>query len=164
MDSSDSSNSNEYSIRLLDHIESKKLESLDTLVYSSSLFIIPINVAALNSKFLLMNLYIFIALTSWAHHACRHMKTKECIYDDIDRFACISLGVFMIFYTFFYKALREFIITIIGIFCILLCYYRVLKNKKLAWYNRGIKNWKLQKPHIGMHIAAVLTGSYVALI
>ena len=153
-----------YTIKLLDHIEANKLESLDTLVYTSSLFIIPINFAALNHKFLLMNIYIFLALTSWAHHACRHMKSKPCIYDDIDRFACISACVFTIFYTLFYKSLREFIITIVGIFCIFLCYYRVLKNKKLAWKNRGIKNWRLHKPHIAMHFAAVLTGTYTALI
>ena len=154
----------DYSIRLLDHIESKKIESLDTLVYSSSLFIIPINIAALNSKFLLMNLYLFIALTSWAHHACRHMNVKNhCVYDEIDKFACITLAVFIFLYTLFYTTCRKFIITCCCLISICICFQRIYKNRNFAIKNRGIKNWKYQKPHILMHIIAALTGAYVAL-
>jgi hypothetical protein len=127
--------------------------------------VIPINFAALNNKYLLMNVYIFLALTSWAHHACRHMKVKNsCIYDEIDRFACITTGVYVFMYTLFYTTLRKFFITLTGIICICICYSRVLKNKSINWDKRGIKNWKYQKPHIAMHIAATITAIYVALI
>jgi len=156
---------NSTSLSLLDAIEENKLESIDTLVYTSSLFVIPINIAALNHKFLLMNIYIFLALTSWAHHACRHMKVKKsCIYDEVDRFACITSCVYIIMYTLFYTSLRKFFITVAGIMCVLICYYRVCKNRNDSWENRGLKNWKYQKPHIAMHLTAVIVGIYVALI
>ena len=154
---------NEYTIRLLDNIENDKLESLDTLVYTSSLFVIPINIAAFNGRLLLMNIYIFLALTSWAHHACRHMKVKNCIYDEIDKFACVTTGVFLFMYTFFYRSLRTFIVCILATICIFICYTRIFKNRKVNIKYRGLKNWKYQKPHILMHFIAVLTGSYVAL-
>ena len=154
-----------YSSSLLDALEENKLESIDTLIYTSSLFVIPINIAALNHKFLLMNLYIFLALTSWAHHACRHMKVKKsCIYDEIDRFACITVFVYIFMYTLFYTSLRKFLFTVLGLLCVLVCYYRVSKNRNDSWENRGLKNWKYQKPHIAMHFAGTIVGIYVALI
>jgi len=154
---------NEYTNQLLDNIENDKLESLDTLIYTSSLFIIPINIAALNGKLILMNVYIFLALTSWAHHACRHMKVKNCIYDEIDKFACVTTGVFLFMYTFFYKSLRVFIVYILGTICIFICYYRIFKNRQVNITHRGLKNWKYQKPHILMHCIAVLVGSYIGM-
>ena len=109
-------------------------------------------------------MYIFLALTSWAHHACRHMYVKKpCIYDEIDRFACVALIVYIILYTLFYTSMRKFIITSMCVFIILLCYSRSIKNRTTSWQNRGLKNWKYHKAHICMHIAATLTGTYVAL-
>ena len=161
----DSYELDEYNnVKLLDHIETKKIESLDTLVYTSSLFVIPINIAALNNKLLLMNLYIFLAVTSWAHHACRHMQVKNhCIYDEIDKLACITLSVFIFLYTLFYTTFRKFIITFCGMICIAVCFSRVYKNREIAIKNRGIHNWKYHKPHIIMHLTAALIGTYVAL-
>ncbi len=154
----------DITIKLLENLDTDNLESLDTLVYTSSLFIIPINIAALNHKFILMNLYIFLALTSWAHHACRHMKVpKNCIYDEIDKFACLAVITFGFMYTLFYTTFRKFFITVLGILCVVVCYYRSCKNREGGWKNRGIKNWKYHRPHIAMHIAGALTGIYVAL-
>lgn len=148
---------------VLETFEKQKLESLDTLVYTSSLFVIPVNIAAYNGKFLLMNIYIFIALTSWAHHSCRHMKVQKCIYDEIDKLACIASFVYLLMYTLFYTTFRKFFFTFLGCMCILILYYRVTKNRILNWDKRGIKNWKYQKPHILMHMTATLVGAYVAL-
>ena len=110
-----------------------------------------------------MNIYIFLALTSWAHHACRHMKVRNCVYDEIDRFACIASSVYILMYTLFYTTMRKFILTSMGMACIMVCYYRVCKHSATSWTNRGLINWKYQKAHILMHISAALVGTYVAL-
>ena len=89
---------------------------------------------------------------------------KKTFNDELDKFACVTLYVYLILYTLFYKSFREFSITITGLCLIAYCFYIVTKNHIRAINNRGIKNWKYQKPHIAMHIVAMLIGIYVAII
>ena len=151
-------------LELLPEYTLNELQHLETLVYTSSLFIIPINIAAYNGKYILMNVLLFVTLTSWAHHACRHMNaSRNCIYDQIDKLACITLCVFGVMYTLFYNSWRKFIVTLIGILLVILCYSRVIKNRENSFYKRGLDNWKYHKPHIIMHLVAVCTAIYIAI-
>ena len=59
---------------------------MDTLIYSSSLFLIPINIAAIKNKYILMNVFIGLLLTSWAHHSNKHISDKNSIYDSLDNY------------------------------------------------------------------------------
>ena len=43
------------------------------------------------------------------------------IYDEIDKFACVTTGVFLFMYTFFYRSLRTFIVCILATICIFIC-------------------------------------------
>ena len=63
---------------------------LDTLVYTISFLIIPINIAAIRGKYILMNTYITLLATSWATHSIWHVKDKPCttIYCSLDEIAC----------------------------------------------------------------------------
>ena len=77
---------------------------MDILVITSSLFLIPINLASINQLYLLMNHMIFLTLTSWAHHSILHINNNYTnnIYDKLDKIACYSIilhsSIFALYY------------------------------------------------------------------
>lgn len=131
---------------------------MDTLVYSASTFIIPINVAAMNNKYILMNMYILLTLASWAHHAVTHelscLRRTECItrYNVIDVTMCYVAITYGLVYSVFFVPRLYFLIHCV---CTLSAMYnciRVQGNK--YYYERGIKNWKRHTHHVLMHVSA----------
>lgn len=133
---------------------------MDTLVYSASLFLIPINIACYKKKYILMNIYILLCLSSWAHHSCIHtnvsknIDSERTIYDDFDKFMCF----YSMYYTFIYALLFvspiQFIIYIIFLCIVFYSFYYVNNNEN--YYIRGLQNYHLHKYHILMHVSACI--------
>jgi hypothetical protein len=137
---------------------------MDTLVYSSSIFLIPIQLAALKKEYILMNVIICLLLTSWAHHSNIHFRYinntnhiyndiyTNTIYDDLDVYMCY----YAIYYTYMYAACfctpRQCILYLICLFGVFINYYYV--NTNINYLERGITNWKYHINHILMHVSA----------
>ncbi len=127
---------------------------MDTLVLSASLFLIPINVAAIKGKYDLMNIFILLCLTSWAHHSNMHVSGAESIYDDLDKLMCY----YTIYYTFIYAITQcsftrfvTYCMCLIGVF---VSYYFVHQNS--MYTIRGLEHWHIHVSHIAMHGSACL--------
>ena len=158
---------------------------MDTLIYSSSLFLIPIQIAAYKKEYILMNVYICLLLTSWAHHSNIHIIYNinnninnnninnnnnnnsnnnqiyiDSIYDILDTYMCY----FSIYYTYMYAMLfcttRQCIIYLVCLFSVFVNYYFVNKNKN--YLTRGITNWHYHIHHILMHISACI--GFIAIL
>ena len=137
---------------------------MDTLIYTASTFIIPINVAAYTGKYVLMNLVLFLTLTSWAHHSICHTqyKSKECdMYEYIDSTTCYWVIFYSFVYALFYTTPLQFILYSICLSLVFYSYYHVHKNNN--YYKRGLSNWHYHKYHILMHISACIGLTIIAL-
>ena len=140
---------------------------MDTLVYTASLFLIPINIACYKKNYILMNIYILLCLSSWAHHSCIHtnisknIDTERTIYDDFDKIMCF----YAIYYTFVYALLFvspiKFIMYFICLCLVFYSYYYVNNNEN--YYKRGLENYHFHKYHILMHISTCI-GSIIILL
>ena len=143
---------------------------MDTLVYTSSLFLIPINIACYKKKYILMNIYILLCLSSWAHHSCIHTNTntnanvnisntididsEHTIYDDFDKIMCYYAIYYTFTYTLTFASPIQFLMYITCLCIVFYSYYHVNNNKN--YYKRGLINYHLHKYHILMHIAACI--------
>jgi len=132
---------------------------MDTLVYTSSLFLIPINIACCKQKYILMNIYTLLCLSSWTHHSCIHTQKNNSsntitIYDDFDKFMCF----YAIYYTFVYALLFvspiQFIMYMICLCIVFYAFSHVTQN--INYYERGIRNYHFHTYHILMHVAACI--------
>jgi len=124
---------------------------MDTLVLSSSLFLIPINIAAVKGNYVLMNILITLTLSSWAHHSNKHVGAIQAsIYDRFDVFMCY----YTIYFTFMYALLLtnvvKFVTICIFIGCVVFMNTYVQTNEH--YYDRGLDNWRYHKHHIAMHV------------
>ena len=127
---------------------------MDTLVYSASTFLIPINIAAVNGKYDLMNVYLLLCLTSWAHHSNMHICGEESFYDDIDKLMCYIAIYYTLMYALAHMDLIRLVLYCICLLGVFVSFAYVHTN---AHYTvRGIENWRYHIPHICMHLSACL--------
>jgi hypothetical protein len=130
---------------------------MDTLIYTATTFIIPINIAAYNRKYVLMNVFILLTLTSWAHHSIVHTQQSvytPSIYDDIDKIMCFYAIYFSFMYALFFTSIVKFILYSICLTMVIVSYIYVHRNVHYA--QRGLINWHHHKYHIIMHLSACL--------
>ena len=146
---------------------------MDTLVYSSSIFLIPIQLAAFKKEYILMNVIICLLLTSWAHHSNIHFRYidninnnnninsisnnnsteyTDTIYDTLDNYMCYYAIYYTYMYAVFFCTPRQCILHLICLFGVFINYYYV--NQNVNYLERGIKNWKYHINHILMHVSA----------
>ena len=134
---------------------------MDTLVYSSSLFLIPANIAAMNGQYVLMNTLIGLSLTSWAHHSNWQVCPGRTVYCELDNVMCY----FTIYYTFMYAILYssrwQCALYMVCLSCVFYSYYNVNKNEN--YDKRGLSNWRYHKYHILMHVSACIGMTIIAL-
>lgn len=124
------------------------LIAMDPLIFTASLFIIPLNMAAARGQYFLMNQLLFVTLTSWAHHAiCHSHKYKEDVYHKVDKIAVYTSIIHTAILAIAYDSwLYWFFLSGIGI-----SYEFVKRNKHYEM--RGLHNWHYQIPHIAMHLS-----------
>ena len=127
---------------------------MDTLIYSSSLFLIPINIAAIKNKYILMNVFIGLLLTSWAHHSNKHISDKISIYDSLDNYMCYVAISITLLYALLYSSSLQIMLYIPCLLFVYLTYQYVESN--INYCKRGLENWDCHVYHILMHIFACL--------
>ena len=135
---------------------------LDTLVYTISFLFIPINIAAVRAKYVLMNLYIGLLATSWATHSIWHVKDKPCttIYCSLDEVVCNTTIAFTFFYGMLYVPFIQFFIYCASLCSVVYWYFKLKGNPN--YHKRGLENWRHHTNHILMHASAVIGLSAVA--
>ena len=128
---------------------------MDTLILSSCVFLIPINLAAIRQCYLTMNILTVLLATSWAHHALAHIKgAHSSVYDTVDKTMCGVATVYSAWYTYWYLGgVRQ------AVYCVCLggvffAYSRVRVNK--WYYTRGLVHWKKHRFHVLMHVSATI--------
>jgi len=123
---------------------------MDTLVFTASLFIIPLNMAAVRGQYLLMNQILFLTLTSWAHHAICHTHTYiEDVYYRMDKVACYSSIIHTAILALIYNSWLYWVFLAgVGI-----SFEFVKRNKNYT--KRGLRNWHYHIPHIAMHLSTL---------
>jgi hypothetical protein len=130
---------------------------MDTLVYTVSTFIVPINIAAVNGKYDLMNIFIFLTLTSWAHHGITHelscIRRNSCstLYNRIDKYMCYIATAYTILYAVFFTIRLQCLLYFACLASVLYTSEQVENNK--FYYKRGIQNWKHHTSHVVMHMS-----------
>ena len=135
---------------------------LDTLVYSASFLLIPINIAAIRNNYLLMNMYIALLATSWATHSIWHVKDEKCktVYCYLDNIICYSTIAVSFMYGILYAPFIQFLIYCVALSVVFFCYYELKDNPN--YHKRGLENWHHHKTHILMHVSTVIGLSMVA--
>lgn len=133
---------------------------LDTLVYTISFLMIPINIAAMRAKYILMNIGIIVMATSWATHSIWHVKDKPCttIYCSLDEVVCILSVATLTMYSFLYS---RFIYFFIPLFSGIYSFYKLRGNKN--YHKRGLSNWRYHKYHILMHASGIVCLTIVSI-
>ena len=128
---------------------------MDTLVLSSCMFFIPINLAAIRRNYVIMNVTILLMVTSWAHHSVAHVKGKHyCIYDTLDKLACYLVIGTSFIYSMLYNG---FYVKILYMICLGNVFYLYSKvHTNCDYYSRGLFNWHKHKAHLLMHLSACL--------
>ena len=133
---------------------------MDTLVYTVSTFIVPINIAALNGKYVLMNIIILLTLTSWAHHGITHelscLRRDKCVtlYNFMDQYMCKVTIAYTLMYAIFFTSTVQCILYMYCLAGVLYSSVHVENNK--FYYERGVTNWKYHLNHVVMHLSACL--------
>ena len=141
---------------------------MDTLVYSVSTFMIPINVAALRGKYDLMNVYLGLTLTSWAHHGITHelscLKRDGCktVYNVIDLVMCRVAVAYTLWYAVLFTSRLQFFVYFVSLMSVVFSYYGYVTHNRL-YYIRGLENWRLHKAHIIMHLSTCVGFTAIAL-
>jgi hypothetical protein len=133
---------------------------VDSLVLSSSLFLVPINLAAQNAKWDLMNLFIFLMGTSWVHHSNMHMQvSRSNVYSKIDILTCYVA----IFYTFMWALLwtNVFYYYLTCLTGVTIMHFT--DHNENNYYKRGLKNYKWHVKHILMHVFACTGFIFISL-
>ena len=102
---------------------------MDTLVYTSSLFLIPANLAAIKGEYVLMNTCIFLTLTSWAHHSNWHVHPCRTIYCDVDNVACYFTIYFTFMYAILFTSRIQCILYMMSLAGVFYAYHKVNQNK-----------------------------------
>lgn len=148
---------------------------MDTLVYTASTFLIPINIAAYTKKYVLMNIVLFLTLTSWAHHSIAHSHMESTgssssllsslsislTYGDLDKIACYWAILYSFIYALFFTSMIQFALYSICLGLVFYSYSYVHKNQH--YYKRGLENWRHHKYHILMHLAACAGFTVIAI-
>lgn len=143
-------------------------ERMDTLVCTATMFIIPINIAAIRGKYVLMNVYVGLALTSWAHHGITHELSRlgrtTCVttYNRIDLTMCYSALAYTFVYSLMYTNRLQWFLYCMC-FLIDLYHYYMYVNTNKFYYVRGIENWRLHKSHILIHLSTCIGFTAIAL-
>lgn len=137
---------------------------MDTLVYTATLFLIPINIAAYNKKWILMNVMLLLCLTSWAHHASMHVsgyreKYDQSVYDILDEVMCWYAIYYSFMYGLFFTTPKQFIIYCICLVGVFISHKNIVPNPDYT--RRGVENWHVHVPHICMHLSAL--GGFIAV-
>ena len=134
--------------------------TLDTLVYTISFLLIPINIAAMRAKYILMNVGIIVMTTSWATHSIWHVKDKPCttVYCSLDEVVCIASVAILTIHSFLYA---RFIYFFLPLFSGIYSFYKLRDNPN--YHKRGLSNWHHHKYHILMHASAVVGLSVVSI-
>lgn len=133
---------------------------MDTLVYTVSTFIVPINIAAINGKYDLMNVFIFLTLTSWAHHGITHelscLTRDKCVtpYNRIDAYMCRIAVMYTFMYAIFFTSVVQCLLYQMCLSSVVYSSVYVEHNK--FYYERGITKCKYHLNHIVMHFSACL--------
>lgn len=141
---------------------------MDTLVYSVSTFMIPINVAAIHGKYDLMNVYMGLTLTSWAHHGITHelscLGRTKCLtmYNRIDLAMCYVALAYTFVYSLMYTNRLQWVLYCICFFVDVYHYYKYVNNNTF-YYVRGLENWNFHKSHIIIHISTCVGFAVIAL-
>ncbi len=141
---------------------------MDTLVCTVSTFMIPINIAAVRGKYDLMNVYLCLTLTSWAHHGISHelsrLKRDECItvYNVIDLVMCRVAVLYTLLYAILFVNRLQFFVYFVCFMSVVYSYYVHVAHNAM-YYIRGFENWKLHKAHIIMHISTCVGFTAIAL-
>ena len=135
---------------------------LDTLVYSVSLLLIPINIAAIRANYLLMNLGIAMLVTSWATHSIWHVKDSPCttVYCSLDYTVCKTTIIISFFHGLLYATFIQFMVAFTALLIVLYSFYKLKGNPN--YHKRGLENWHHHKYHILMHISAVVSLSVIS--
>jgi hypothetical protein len=136
---------------------------LDTLVYTVSFLLIPINIAATRSKYILMNTFIALLATSWSTHSIWHVKDKPCttIYCSLDEFTCNATIITSFIHGVMYSRFIYFFMYCVSLSSVAYFYFKLRGNPN--YHKRGLKNWHHHKYHMLMHASAVVGLSMVSL-
>ena len=136
---------------------------LDTLVYTISFLLIPINIAAIRERYVLMNTYIVLLATSWATHSIWHVKDKPCttIYCSLDEVVCNVTILTSFIHGAIYSLRLYFLVYCFSLASVTYWYLKLRGNPN--YHKRGLVNWHHHKYHMLMHASAVVGLSVVAL-
>jgi len=135
---------------------------LDTLIYTITLLLIPINLAASTGKYDLMNIYILLLATSWATHSIWHTSNdpKPTIYCTLDTIMCYVTIAYTFMYAQLYVSSRRSYIYDFCLGLVIFSYLHIKDNKN--YHKRGLENWHHHMYHILMHLSAVTGLSVIA--
>ena len=127
---------------------------MDTLFVTSTLFLIPVNVAAAHGpqNFFLANHVALLAMASWTHHALVHVHGYDatCAYHRIDVALCWSLILHSAALAVTRRARVGFWACLA---CVVMCYvFGVSANP--GYEARGLENWHRHVAHVAMHVSA----------
>ena len=127
---------------------------VDTLVLTSSLFIIPINLAAQTGKWDLMNVFIFLMGTSWVHHSNMHLQVqRQNIYSKIDVFACYLAIMYTFIWAFLWSHMFYYYLACLSGVTIM---HFTDHCDEIYFYKRGLVNYRCHVKHILMHVFACM--------
>jgi len=137
--------------------------TLDTLVYTISFLLIPINIAAINAKYILMNTFIALLATSWATHSIWHVKDKPCttVYCSLDEVVCNTTITISFIHGVMYSQRIYFLMYCLSLASVTYWYLKLRGNQN--YHKRGLSNWRYHKYHILMHASAVVGLSVVSI-
>lgn len=135
---------------------------------TATMFIIPINIAAIRGKYVLMNVCMFLTFTSWAHHGITHELSRlgstysMTTYNKIDVFMCRVAIAYSLMYALMCTSRLQCVVYLICLMSVVYSYYAHVEHNK-NYYRRDIENWGFHKAHMVMHLSTCIGFTVIAL-